>query len=69
MPYDNAIVDAAKLIFNQRTGTRVMQRDIQQIINGFKLELFDICGHLPQHERVENNNQTAIQFLNENSEG
>lgn len=36
-------------------------------IAGSKLELFDDCGHWPQHERADLYNKIAIQFLNENS--
>ena len=36
-------------------------------IPGSRLELFDDCGHWPQHERAELYNPLAIAFLKENS--
>ncbi len=36
-------------------------------IAGSRLELFDDCGHWPQHERAELYNPIAIQFLKEHS--
>ena len=36
-------------------------------IEGSRLELFDECGHWPQHERPELYNPLAIAFLKENS--
>lgn len=37
-------------------------------IAGSKLELFDECGHWPQHERPNLYNRIAIAFLQENSD-
>lgn len=37
-------------------------------IAGSKLELFDDCGHWPQHERADLYNEIAIQFLHQNGE-
>lgn len=36
-------------------------------IEGSRLELFDNCGHWPQHERPELYNPLAIEFLKANS--
>ena len=36
-------------------------------IAGSRLELFEECGHWPQHERPELYNPLAIAFLNEHS--
>lgn len=40
---------------------------MQQAIAGARLELFDECGHWPQHERPELYNPLAIAFLKEHS--
>jgi len=40
---------------------------MQEAIPGARLELFDECGHWPQHERPELYNPLAIAFLKEHS--
>ncbi len=40
---------------------------MQEDIPGARLELFDECGHWPQHERPELYNPLAISFLKEHS--
>jgi 2-hydroxy-6-oxonona-2,4-dienedioate hydrolase len=38
-------------------------------ITGSRLELFDTCGHWPQHEQAESYNAMSIAFLNASSHG
>lgn len=40
---------------------------MQEAIPGARLELFDDCGHWPQHERPELYNPLAVAFLKEHS--
>ena len=40
---------------------------MHEAIAGSELELFDDCGHWPQHERVELYNPLAIEFLKKHS--
>ena len=40
---------------------------MHEVIAGSKLELFEECGHWPQHEHAERYNKLAIKFLREHS--
>ena len=40
---------------------------MHEVIAGSKLELYEECGHWPQHEQAERYNKLAIKFLREHS--
>ncbi len=69
-PEDLARIHAPTLIVWGRDnpfGDVPEAQKMHENIQGSRLELFDRCGHWPQHEHAELYNPLAIAFLNEHS--
>lgn len=67
---DLAKIQAPTLVIwgrNNPFGEVPEAQKMHEDIAGSRLELFDDCGHWPQHERSDLYNPLAIEFLKENS--
>lgn len=69
-PEDLAKISAPTVVIwgrNNPFGEVPEAQKMHEAIEGSELELFEDCGHWPQHEHAERYNALAIDFLNRHS--